>query len=586
MTIGEIPKKNPKTSYEKIMRKEADRLKADLYRNPLLEYDYQDLQIELSLSRARQIGRRVLEIVGFNRDKIADTRRRESMSIALREYKAENEDRERSEKQARENQERRAEDTRKEEEHKRQERAEEQNRLLLESQMGSVRDRAENLIKNQRAQELFERDLNARLLTVDKLEEATLEENPGVVKKTMEYEGTEILVYNLVGMEFSMLSSAIDYRITGTNSDKNMGSSTAENLIANPSLWVETREKAESYPGFGSQNENARGDTISASYVNSESNIDTRYGAHGSLRTYTCYGFDHVDADQVILVSSGDAGSVNTSGKTDTRIDFNNFDYLNLFEGPERRSAERYNEILLRRYDIQGHPKKPDYIISENGKITDVMLKHAKFFGIPIVNIERSVYEKKMRDKVEVALQSASQATGYHEINSILNQIRRTSLYNAQASALENFGREQDEKFIKEKQTLYLPNSIEARIDKLNVAELKERIEFIESTLQKAITECHEATSSGKRFNEPSGFSEFNAFLVPRNYSSDPNCVSIHFRESNSEVHSTIITNIYDETSIGKRAFEQIAPLIKEYTDARKKNTEQKYLLSKNEHVE
>ena len=55
MTIGEIPKKNPKTSYEKIMRKEADRLKADLYRNPLLEYDYQDLQIELSLSRARQI---------------------------------------------------------------------------------------------------------------------------------------------------------------------------------------------------------------------------------------------------------------------------------------------------------------------------------------------------------------------------------------------------------------------------------------------------------------------------------------------------------------------------------------------------
>lgn len=51
-----------------------------------------------------------------------------------------------------------------------------------------------------------------------------------------------------------------------------------------------------------------------------------------------------------------------------------------------------YNEIVLRRFAENGKAKPPDYLVIENGEISDDIKHHAAVFGVPIINVERKYY--------------------------------------------------------------------------------------------------------------------------------------------------------------------------------------------------
>lgn len=329
--------------------------------------------------------------LGIKTKRSEERRDREAMSIALTEYQAEEEAKIRFTIAERERQEtiHKAELERRIAIQKA-----EQDQIILEREMLQARANLDYMIHNrferQRAQEIVERDLNSRLLTVDDLEAEVLSENPGIEGRVIAFEGTNIPVYDLKGIPFAILSTTIDFKRLneGVSGDMfKIGLETYKKVMDNPAIWAERRDEAEKDNGFGTEGSYARGDTICTSYWNSERNINSHVS--GDL----IYGFEYVMADSIISIHYGDGATGNMAGRVETDLSYNSLDSIKNIESAGKSSP--YNEILLRRYSENGVPKKPDYIIVENGKITEVTLRHAKYFSIPIVNVERDVYLEK-----------------------------------------------------------------------------------------------------------------------------------------------------------------------------------------------
>ena len=194
-----------------------------------------------------------------------------------------------------------------------------------------------------------------------------------------------------------MISHAIDYRVLNSHLPYKIGVQTMQQLLEHPDLWGKHRKEIVEHPSFGTDHGDARSDAISASYVSSEAgNLSSRIGGQdfdskeGSY-IYTCYGFDHLEADSVINFTLGDAGTPTDAGQQPTKI--NSF----VFDKIEKLGDQRgYNEIALRRYFENGAPRIPDYIITENNRISKAALRHAAYFEIPIVNIDRRFYPRSI----------------------------------------------------------------------------------------------------------------------------------------------------------------------------------------------
>ena len=473
--------------YDKSQRIRIDRFKEDENLDP-----YENMgEEETSPTRAQKIGRALLDILRLRLRKVEARRDREALITARRELREEwqHEEAERLERLrlAAEQKEAR----------KREEEAELE-RLELERGMKAARDNYEgnrdSRFRNQRAQELLERDLNERLVKIDQLEEESLAENPEVEKSTMSYNGSEIPVYTLHGFPVKMLTHTVDYR--KNNLSGSIGTKTYKEVMEDPSIWAKRRDIAEQTEGFGTTNDNARGDTISASYTNSEQNFDSRVS--GEL----VYGFCQVEADSVLAVVNGDGGTTNMAGTLETTI--SNPDKFDILEGSG--STKGYNEVLLRRYSENGMPKRPDYILAENGKITETMLKHAEYFGIPIINLDMEAYRQKSIERGEKILDSLSETDSYEEINKKIAELKSISAFDYIYEDQELIGRGSD----------ILPESysepIRDRCLKAEKLELKKRIEYIEEALRRGTAEMQEATTKGKRARaeRPSGLLTFD----------------------------------------------------------------------------
>ncbi|MBP5633308.1 hypothetical protein J6X13_00005, partial [Candidatus Saccharibacteria bacterium] len=333
--------------YDRSQRARIDRLKEDGGID-----SYEDIaEEEVSPTRAQKAGRALLDILRLSSQKIEAQRNYEAQMAARRELREEAAQRERAE---------------------------------LEADMKDARKMVDTYydsrLRNQRAQELLERDLNERLTKIDQLEEEALGGNPDVEKSTRSYNGNEIPVYTLHGFPIKMLTHTVDYR--RLNDSGEIGTETYKDVMRDPSIWTERRDISEQTEGFGTREGNARGNTISVSYTNSERNFKSRFT--GEL----VYGFCQVEADSVLSVTNGDGSTSNMEGDAETSI--SNPDELDMLEGAE--GTNNYNEILLRRYSENGMPKRPDYIVAENGQITETMLRHAEYFGIPIINIDKDAY--------------------------------------------------------------------------------------------------------------------------------------------------------------------------------------------------
>ena len=354
----------------------------------------------------------------------------------------------------------------------------------LERAMAQTRDvfdyNKRDRLKKQRIQEVVERDLNSHLLTVDDLEMEVISENPEIQKRIVPFEDIDIPVYDLKGLPFSLLSTTIDFR--SANKPGEIGTETFRRILDDPSIWTERRDEAEKASGFGTRNSDARGDTISTSYWNSERNI----GSHvsGDL----IYGFESVQADSIISVSNFDGGTGNMAGNAETTL-FSP-DAIKQLEGAGGTNI--YNEVLLRRYTENGIPKKPDYIIIENGRITEESLRHAKYFGIPIVNIERSIYTEKAERKGEELLASISEDDTYEEMDEKLAELSSMSRYKGVYRTLEGIGRNYDVPYQIEN-----PTPLQKRCFEVSQMEQLKRLDFIKGVLEEAVRNIESATEKG-----------------------------------------------------------------------------------------
>lgn len=338
--------------------------------------------------------------------------------------------------------------------------------------------------------------MNERLLKVEDLEQEVFSENPEVEKREIDFEGGKITVYDLKGLPFCLLSTAIDYR--DANKPGEIGTETYRKVLENPAIWAERRDEAEKASGFGTRNGDARGDTISTSYRNSERNATTYVG--GKL----VYGLQNVRADSIIGVFNGDGGTNNMAGRLETSlISTNDLKWLE-----SSASGSVYNEILLRRYSENGMPKKPDYIITDDGKISEESLRHAKYFNIPIVNIEQVVYTQKENEKAEKVMSSISEKDSYEELEKKIDEILRMKRSEASRFIVHliQIGRSEN----KEESHFIDEGPLTKRGIEISRMEQLKRLDFLKDKLEEATSRIKLATEQGVMAEtRPPGFKIF-----------------------------------------------------------------------------
>lgn len=479
------------TKYDEIERARVEKIKEEVKEGLQRRGSLEKQKKDVPPSTFKKFGRSVLDLVNLKIPAVEERRKREAMSVAYDEIKREDDEREvnRMLENAQYDLSR---DIKR---FKSEEAAELALKNDMVAGMDDYRRKKDRQYKNDRAQELLERQISERLIAAEELEEQVWAGNPEVEKTSVEFEGEEIPVYNLKGYPFSMLSHAINYRLSDNPDENHIGVQTARRLVEDPSLWAEDEYVAARDDGYGTREGNARGNVISASYINSDSNISNRVSVNK-----ICYGFDHLNGDSIITTSKGDGGTPNVIGRySKTGVTPSDVGFIDAIEGSENRSP--YNEVLLRRYFENGKPRLPDYIIAENGKITDDMKRHAKFFNIPIINIDRKSYDKKLEQRAIDAADSISENSSFEEVSSAIDVIKTTDKHN-DFMTLESVGDGEEYITIDYVRRIYANggDAVNRKMAYIEELEMKKRLDFIEDELKKNIEECKKATEDGRLY--------------------------------------------------------------------------------------
>lgn len=394
-------------AYQEDERSRVDRLKRDIASDPDNETldRYQQERDFRKPSTLRKVGRAALDVMRIHPQSSEQRRDREAMSLAIGEHDAETKSQRQwrdwvQKKQAVSERLRQEEEDRKE--------AEALERDMVEA-MDVMRQRSHELTIGQRNQEIIEREINSRLLTVDKLEEEVLSGSHEVSKRVIDYDGAQIPIYHLKGIPFSMLSHAVDFRRYAWMNKKYItGGGTSKALFDDPSIWSKRKEDALTDKSSGY---NARGNLVSVSYINSENNINN--ADKGKLR----YGFDKIPGGSFLAFNDRDGGTPNYIGENGTNNVARGLNYNEVLNKLNNISyVDGHNEALLKRYSDTGLPLLPSYIITESGEIADQALRHAKYFNIPIVDINREIYDKKYEDHIEKLIESLGRDADYAEV--------------------------------------------------------------------------------------------------------------------------------------------------------------------------
>lgn len=482
-----------------------ERLKAELFEDPFLEQQFEEEKIDARPSKMKVFGRRVMDSLGVKSAKSEIMRDREVMGEVLVEYRREKEQRRLEALRRRERERQETQERRLLEEAAREEALE---RGRLEHDMGEAREHFERhkqeKFESQRVQELLERELNSRLTTVEGLSEAVMAEEEGVSKRVVEFEGEEIPVYDLSGKPFEMISHAVDYRYANWSlGSTDIGNKTAQELLEHPEIWERSREEVMMEAGYGTRREDAKGDVISCSYVNSERNMDTRVSKYGTYYSL-CYGFEKLPADSLLYMTKGDGGTSNTGGKGETLLGRSDTEAIKRLEGAGGTSM--YNEMVLRRYDEAGEPLLPSYIIAEDGHITETAMRHAKYFGVPIVNIERKAYEKRLEKKALEAIDGVDEESSYDEVAQAIEVLRRAPRYYDEFHEISSVGRMRDSVAHEREREFAAPGTSKEKICRLEELEFEKRLDLIEGALR---------AGRGKGRSAPAGFEYFSALEFP-----------------------------------------------------------------------
>ena len=221
---------------------------------------------------------------------------------------------------------------------------------------------------------------------------------------------------------------------------------------------------------------------------------------HGDL----IYGFEGVDADSIILVANGDGGTNNMAGNL--RTSMQDEDEVKRLEGAT--GAATYNEVMLRRSSENGIPKRPDYLIVEDGKITEDVLRHAKYYDIPIINVENSFYQEKARKRGEELMDSISESDSYEELSGKLEELLSIPMYQRDYNMLKYIGREGDED-----QFLH-STPLRERLSEISKMEMMKRLDYLKNAIESATRKLEENTKNGVRVSRDQLFPDFKGISV------------------------------------------------------------------------
>lgn len=151
-----------------------------------------------------------------------------------------------------------------------------------------------------------------------------------------------------------------------------------------------------------------RGNTLSCSYTDVNKNPDRRLGTNLEMMTehkkepYIVYGWDHVRPGSVMEVANTDLNTPQIiSKKGYISLSESELDIWDKLENDTAKVKGSYNEVAMRRYNENGDPQAPDYLVIEDGKISEAIKHHADTFGVPILNVERRYYDKKLGESLE-----------------------------------------------------------------------------------------------------------------------------------------------------------------------------------------
>lgn len=444
--------------------------------------------------------------------------------------------------------------------------------------MEEWRQERANMLRRERVQEILEKEFNEKLTRVEGIREQAEAGNPEVERRVLNYMGGEVEVLDLKGLPFALLNHDVEYQGSGK---RNFGVENAvDRLVENPELWIRRRDEV-----TDANNGELRAITLSTSYINSESNIDTRAGTvvegeHPEL----CYGFDHVEPGSLLDLAETDVGM---AGYTDVVLaDEHRIDFFREVEGSDRNGG--YNEVALRRYGERGESRKPDCIIAENGQITEEMLKHAQFFGVPIINIERSYYEEKFAGKVKDVLRGVGEDDDLSEVETAIGKIGSLAGYTTLMKPIVNYGGDREEKWLRARgekimnETERLDIEDKRKMLELLAMEAEKRVEFIGDELEIEEKKCQEKTEKGEVYRFLSEVLEdFKVSIEDRKTrrrlsryeeGNEEDLWMVEVEMTMKESGKKILTRIYRDEEGG--VFDEVMPKALRYLQAQWRNEE------------
>lgn len=282
----------------------------------------------------------------------------------------------------------------------------------LISAMKKYRYRKEEKIKNERRQELIERDFQNNLTTIEELEKGIDTGEEGVKKEEIKFGDDKITIFRVFGKNMCFLQHTVDYRLSPDNFNESNGYKESRKLFENPASWIQK----------DNDNLDAISNTVSCSYIDTDINI-----LHGGATSFygVTYGFTAVKPDTVIGVYDGDGETLSNIGEMPgNEGEYEEFSSKRL----AKNSTRAYNEVLVRRYNEQGVPILPNFLVVYDDNITEDTLRHASFFGVPVVDIAKEPYIKKQREYIQKEFDRLDSQSDYYKIFKALMELSETSL--------------------------------------------------------------------------------------------------------------------------------------------------------------
>jgi len=191
-------------------------------------------------------------------------------------------------------------------------------------------------------------------------------------------------------------------------------------------------------------------------------------------------------------------GTTNNTGESKTFLT-NSSPYLTeQLEDPRKNSYTLGNEILLRRYKENGDPKLPDYLIIKNGEMSEVILRHAAYFNLPIINIEFKYYKEKEAVSLTSTLESIDENSSYKDIKLTLDKFNSSFLLSSMGQDETGRGDYMDQHPTNVGDNV--STEFGQKLRSFLKLEFVKRMEFMKNSLREEIDVINSATSSGKRY--------------------------------------------------------------------------------------